>query len=178
MAKEKVTEPNKESGSAEKEAPKKRKRRNYKKELEQAVAENVELKDRLLRTIAEFDNFRKRVNSEKLELVNKGSENFITSILPILDDLDRFAAVDEENSGFEMLQQGVLMIQKSFLKVLDDHGVSKMETLDQPFDPEKHDALMQIEIEDKEPDIIVEQHLNGYEFKDKVLRHARVVVSK
>ena len=173
-----MTEADTENNGPKKEEKKKTKRRNYKKELEQALVENAEMKDRLLRTVAEFDNFRKRVNNEKQELVNKGSADFITAILPILDDLDRFAAVDEENSDFKTLHQGVLMIQKSFLKVLADHGVSKMETIDQPFDPEKHDALMQIEVEDKDPDIIVEQHLSGYEFNDQVLRHAKVIVSK
>jgi len=152
-------------------------RRNYKKELQQALAEKNDLKDKLLRTAAEFDNFRKRTNNEKPEWMDQARADLITAILPVLDDLQRFMAADE-NKDYEVLHAGVEMITKNFQKILGDYGLKEMEAVGQPFDPEKHDALLQMEVQDKEPDIVVEQHIKGYEFKDKVLRHAQVIVSK
>ena len=177
MIEENVIEAEKESGTPQHKVQKP-KRRNYKKELERAIAEKNELLEKLLRTAAEFDNFRKRVNNEKLELIEKGNADLINSILPILDDLERFASAGHENHDFKALHQGVVMILKNFKKTLADFGLTEMETVEQPFDPEKHEALLQMEKEGVEPDIVIEQHLKGYEFKDKVLRHAKVIVSK
>ena len=153
-------------------------RRNYKKELEQAVQENIELKDKLLRTAAEFDNFRKRVNQEKSELIDYAHSELISALLPVLDDLDRFAQSNVENMDFETLHQGVIMVQKKFKKILIDLGLQHMQTVGQPFDPNKHDALMQVDNPDVDSDTVVEEHVKGYEFKDKVLRHAKVIVNK
>ncbi|MBN1466056.1 nucleotide exchange factor GrpE [candidate division KSB1 bacterium] len=156
----------------------KQKRKNYKKELERAVAEKEQLLEKLLRTAAEFDNFRKRVYNEKQELIEKGNADLITAVLPILDDLERFAALSGENCDFAALQQGVSMILKNFIKILGDYGLVEMAPLNKPFDPEKQEAIMQMERKDTPSDIVIEQHVKGYELKDKVLRHAKVVVSK
>ncbi|MBN1479835.1 nucleotide exchange factor GrpE [candidate division KSB1 bacterium] len=153
------------------------KRRNYKKELEQAIAEKNELQEKLLRTAAEFDNYRKRVNNERAEWIDRASADLIASILPILDDLERFAAV-ESDQDFETLHKGVVLILKNFQRILDDYGLVELDTINKPFDPEKHDALLQVQLDDVEPDTVVEQHLKGYEFRDKVIRHAKVIVSK
>jgi len=177
MTTEKTVEAKKDSRTTESNV-KKTKRRNYKKELEQAVAEKNELLEKLLRTAAEFDNYRKRVNNEKLAWIDNGKAELISSILPVLDDLERFASVDSENQDFEALHQGVVIILKNFKKALGDSGLVEMEPINEPFDPEKHDALIQMEREDLQPDIVIEQHQKGYEFKDQVLRHAKVVVSK
>ncbi|MBN1560066.1 nucleotide exchange factor GrpE [candidate division KSB1 bacterium] len=177
MMKERVTEAERDGDIAEK-GVQKQKRRNYKKELERAIAEKNEYLERLLRTAAEFDNFRKRVNNEKLELIEKGNADLISAILPILDDLERFASLGAENCDFEALHQGVILILKNFTKILGDFGLVEMAPLNKPFDPEKHEALLQMEMKDTAPDIVIEQHLKGYELKDKVLRHAKVVVSK
>lgn len=156
----------------------KQKRKNYKKELEKAVAERDQLLEKLLRTAAEFDNYRKRVANEKIELIERGNADLIAAVLPILDDLERFAAVSNEKCDFAALQQGVSMILRNFKKILSDFGLVEMEPLNKPFDPEKQQALLQMERQDSAPDIVIEQHVKGYELKDKVLRHARVVVSK
>lgn len=176
MPKDKKIEETEKSGSTKK-TSEKPKRRNYKKELQQAVAERDELKEKLLRTAAEFDNFRKRTNNEKPEWMDIARGEILTAVLPILDDLQRFSVVDE-NKDYDALHKGVELIAKNFQKILTDIGLVEMDTIDQPFDPEKHDALMQMPVDDKDADIVVEQHLKGYEFKDKVLRHAQVIVSK
>lgn len=178
MSKEKKieSETQPKSDSAEK-TSQKTKKRNYKKELEHAVAERDELQEKLLRMAAEFDNFRKRTNNEKPEWMDLARGEVLTSILPVLDDLLRFSVVDEKKD-YDALLAGVELIVKNFNKVLADNGLVEMETIDQPFDPEKHDALMQMDVDGKDADIVVDQHLKGYEFKDKVLRHAQVIVSK
>lgn len=153
-------------------------RRNYKKEFAQAVAERNDLHEKLLRTAAEFDNFRKRVMNERAEWNDRATAELITAILPIMDDLERFAAVDENNKDFDVLLQGVVLILKNFKRILGDYGLVELDTVNQPFDPEKHDALLQMQVKDVEPDIVVEQHVKGYEFKDQVIRHAKVIVSK
>jgi molecular chaperone GrpE len=178
MSKEKNIESKAQSKSGSpKEASEKPKRRNYKKELQQVVAERDEFKEKWLRTAAEFDNFRKRTNSEKPEWTDVGRSDVLTAVLSVLDDIQRFSAVDE-NKDYDALHKGVELIARNFEKVLTDIGLVEMETIDQPFDPEKHDALMQMPVDGKDADIVVEQHLKGYEFKDKVLRHAQVIVSK
>lgn len=156
----------------------KTKRRNYKKELKQAVEEKNELKHKLLRVAAEFDNYRKRVNQEKAELGQYANAELVGALLPVLDDLDRFAQTNPNDMDVETLHQGIVMVQKKFAKILNEQGLTEMETVGQPFDPNKHDALMQVEQPDTDPDIVVEEHVKGFEFKDKVLRHAKVIVSK
>ena len=159
------------------ETAQKPKRRNYKKELEKALLETVELKDQLLRKIAEFDNFRKRSLNEKLDLISQANADFVTSLLPVLDDFDRLNQVNEE-SNVESLRQGFDMIAKKFLKILENQGLARMEAVGQPFDPEKHDALMQVEAKNVKPEAVVEEHQKGYEFNGRVVRHAKVIVSK
>lgn len=157
--------------------PQKPKRRNYKKELEKALVEAGELKDQLLRTAAEFDNFRKRSISEKISLISQANAEFVALLLPVLDDFDRFAQLGEE-TDVASLYQGFGMINSKFQKLLENQGLSHMQAVGEPFDPEKHDALMQIEAKDTDSDIVVEEHEKGYEFHGRVVRHAKVIVSK
>ncbi len=176
MPKDNKIEKEKKSGSTKK-TSEKPKRRHYKKELQQAAAERDELKEKLLRTAAEFDNFRKRTNNEKPEWMDVARGEILAAVLPVLDDLQRFSIVDEYKD-YDALHKGVELIAKNFHKILTDSGLVEMDTINQPFDPEKHDALMQMPVDGAEADIVVEEHLKGYEFKDKVLRHAQVIVSK
>ena len=154
------------------------KRRNYKKELEGAVKENTELKEQLLRIAAEFDNFRKRTDREKTKLIEFANVELLTGLLPVLDDFSRSIEMNSENGDKETLLEGIKLVHKSFLKLLQDQGLKPMECEGQKFNPETHDALLQIEMEGKEPDTIIEEHVKGYVFKDRVIRHAKVVVAK
>lgn len=163
------------SDSLEKE---KTKRRNYKKELQQAIAEISDLKEQLLRKAAEFDNFRKRTNNEKIEIIEKANAELLLALLPLLDDLERFSKSDNVKNDLNALPKGVEMVHKNFIKILEEQGLCEMETVGKQFDPDKHDALMQQEAKNTPPDIILDEHLKGYEFRDRVLRHAKVIVSK
>ena len=154
-----------------------RKRRNYKKELQAAVAEKEDLRDKLLRTAADFDNYRKRAQQEKLELYESANADLIRRLLPVLDDLDRFADAGN-SSADDPLSQGVSLIRKNLVKILQDTGLQEMATKGALFDPSKHDALMLVDADDVEPHTVVEEHQKGYEFKNKILRHAKVIVSK
>jgi len=153
------------------------KRRNYKKELQKALEELAELKDQLLRTAAEFDNFRKRTQNEKRELISHANADFVAELLPVLDDFDRFFQLGKISDA-DVMRDGIDMIHKKLQKVLSDRGLSGMESVGQSFDPEKHEALMQVEAKGVESDVVIEEHEKGYEFNGRVLRHAKVIVSK
>jgi len=154
------------------------KRRNYKKELEQATAENKDLKEKFLRIAAEFDNYRKRVDREMIVLRESAKAELVSQLLPVLDDLERSIDAGSKNHDANSLLEGIKLVQKSFLRTLQNEGLKPMNSVGEPFDPEKHEALLQIEAKDKDPEIVVEEHLKGYEFKDRVIRHAKVIVSK
>ncbi len=154
------------------------KRRNYKKELENAVKENKELKEQLLRIAAEFDNYRKRTEREKTNLIEFANVELLTRLLPVLDDFSRSIEMNIDKGDKETLLEGIKLVHKSFLKILQDQGLKPMECEGQKFNPENHDALLQIEMDGMEPDTIIEEHVKGYILKDRVIRHAKVVVAK
>jgi len=168
----------KESKKSKVDTTAKPKRRNYKKELEQALVEKNNLQEKLLRTAAEFDNYRKRSINEKAELRKYAHAEMIVNLLPVVDDLDRFITAEKKNIDYDALHKGIIMVYKKFMKILEDQGLVSMKTIGESFDPEKHDALMQVEKEDVDSNIIIEEHLKGYELDDRVLRHAKVIVSK
>jgi len=151
-----------------------------KKKVEALEAEKNELNDRFLRKVAEFDNYKKRTETEYSQLIKNASADLITDLLPVLDDLERsLASVKDKDKAdnFEHFHEGVELIYKNLSKVLEKRGVKPIESIGQKFDPEKHDALMQME-SDQPSDTIIEEHLKGYEMNDKVLRHSQVLVSK
>jgi len=154
------------------------KRRNYKKELENAIKENKALKEQLLRVAAEFDNYRKRSEREKTNLIEFANMEIITSLLPILDDFSRSIEMNMEKGDKNTLLEGIKLVHKSFLKILQDQGLKIMDSEGHKFNPEKHDALLHIKMDGKESDTIIEEHVKGYIFKDRVIRHAKVVVAK
>ncbi|HPG39165.1 MAG TPA: nucleotide exchange factor GrpE [bacterium] len=156
----------------------KNKRPNYKKELAKALAENIELKDQLLRSKAEFDNIRKRQERDKETSIEFANAAIITGLLPVLDDFGRSLEYNQTKGNKETLLEGVLLVYKNLQKVLQDKGLKPMDCAGQKFDPELHDALIQIEKPGAEPDTIIEEHVKGYYFKDRVIRHAKVIVAK
>lgn len=154
------------------------KKRNYKKELEELQNEYLAIKDHLLRLAAEFDNYRKRSEREMSGLIRSAKADLIARLLPVLDDLDRSIVTAAGNEQPSPLLEGIKLIQKSFIKTLQEQGLKQIDSVGQPFDPEKHEALMVIGVDGKEPNLVVEEHVKGYEFNDRVIRHAKVVVSK
>lgn len=146
-----------------------------KTELELAEENIANLTDRLMRTAAEFDNFKKRSQREKEELYTVAVCDTIEKLLPILDNLERAVAVDPETADTTVLD-GVKMIKKQFDDALINLGVAPIEAVGNQFDPEKHNAVM-TEESDQEENTILEEFMKGYLYKDKVIRHSMVKVS-
>lgn len=145
-------------------------------EIEEQKVKTEEYYIQLQRLMAEFDNFRKRTQKEKEETAKYASERVILSLLPVLDNFERAIASTRKNNDFEALSQGVEMIERMFLKVLEDEGLKIIETVGKEFDPYLHDALLREE-SDQPENIILEELQKGYYLKDKVIRPSRVKVS-
>jgi molecular chaperone GrpE len=138
---------------------------------------NLELKDTLLRKVAEFENYKRRTENDQLNLLKYAAESFIKNMLPIYDDLERTVAhVDDENN-FEQTKKGILLLFEKFNKVLENQGVKRIEAKGTKFDVALHEALMQQNIEGAEPHTVLDVIEQGYIYKDKVIRHAKVIVS-
>lgn len=150
-------------------------------ELEEEVkglkAQVDEYRDRLLRMQADFDNFRKRTLREKEDLAKYASVQLIGQLLPVLDNFERALAASEGNKDPEALRKGVDMIYRQFFQVLEQEGLKPVPTVGEPFNPELHEAVMQVESEEHGEGIVVEELQKGYFIKDKVLRPAMVKVS-
>jgi len=151
---------------------------HLKNKIEDLTRERDELKELLLRKAAEFDNFRKRTESEYRSLVASANAEIIAELLPTLDDLQRSLDVGRSGGTSEGLLEGLELVLKKFVGVLEQRGVKVIESIGQEFDPEKHEALMQIDSADHPSGTVVEEHLKGYVLGDRVLRHSQVLVSK
>ena len=145
--------------------------------LEEALREAEEYKDRWIRLAAEFDNYKKRRTREFDALVQSASENLIRDLLPVLDSvaraLEHRGDGDEDSEGYK---EGVAMIMEGFPKVLQRRGLSEIEAAGQPFDPNYHEALMQMASEDHAEGLVMAVVERGYSLGDKVIRPAKVVV--
>lgn len=136
-----------------------------------------EINDKLMRTIAEFDNFRKRSEKEKSAMFEIGAKAIIEKILPVLDNFERgldSISEDEKGSAFA---QGIEQIYKQFVAVLDDAGVKVIETVGKEFDPNLHNAVMHVEDDSLGENIIAEEFQKGYMYKESVVRHSMVKVA-
>ncbi|MEC0091840.1 nucleotide exchange factor GrpE [Paenibacillus macquariensis] len=147
-------------------------------ELERLQALADENQQRVLRTQADFDNYRKRTQKEKEEFAKYASTKLITELLPIVDNFDRaFSTVVEDNLN-ESFSKGMNMIYRQLEGVLQAEGLVPMDSVGQPFNPEFHQAIMQVESEEYPEGTVVEEIQKGYMLKDKVLRPAMVKVSQ
>lgn len=136
-----------------------------------------EMNDKLMRTIAEFDNFRKRSEKEKSAMYEIGAKAIIEKILPVLDNFERgldSISEDEKGSAFA---QGIEQIYKQFVTVLNDAGVKVIETIGKEFDPNLHNAVMHIEDDSLGDNVIAEEFQKGYMYKESVVRHSMVKVA-
>lgn len=148
---------------------------------EAGLAEKLEeVKDKLLRKAAEFDNFRKRTAKEKSENFSMGVCEAVEKLLPVLDNLDRAVESAEANETPEALLDGIKMIRKQFTDALADIGVNEIEAVGKEFDPEKHNAVM-MEDSDKPSNTVTDEFAKGYIYKkgeiERVVRHSMVKVS-
>ena len=141
--------------------------------LEAAHEQIEQLKDQLLRTIAEFDNYKKRTIKEKAELILNGSEKTVTAILPVLDDFER--AMADHTDDPTAIKEGMELIFKKFVKTLEGLGVKKIETDNQDFDVDFHEAIAMVPgMGDDKKGKVIDCVQTGYMLNDKVIRHAKV----
>ena len=139
--------------------------------------QTAQLKDQLLRKAAEFENYKRRTETESMNFARFASENTISQLLPILDDLSRSLQSGKELKDDDPFYKGIEMILAKFLKILEAQGLKPMETVGKEFNVDYHDALMQVPRSDVAPHTIIEEVEKGYLLFDKVIRHAKVIVS-
>ena len=162
---------------AEKEPQTKEKRFFKKKEKKDKKDEKIEeLTDRLTRQLAEFDNYRKRTEKEKASMYTIGAKDIVEKILPVVDNFERGLATVEHPED-DPFAEGTNKIYKQLVKTLEDMGVTVIEAVGQEFDPNLHNAVMHVEDEEAGENIIVEEFLKGYKYKDIVVRHSMVKVA-
>lgn len=137
----------------------------------------ADLTDRLKRSMAEFDNFRKRSEKEKATMFDMGARSIAEKILPIVDNFERaMVAAPKEGDG-KAFADGITMIYNQLKKTLEDLGVKPIDCVGQAFDPNFHNAVMHIEDESLGENVVAEELLKGYMYKDSVLRHSMVKVA-
>ena len=147
-------------------------RRLLKAEL--SAWENHDLR---LRSSADLENFKKRTRQEKSRLLNYKNDELLRDLLPILDNMRRAQEHSPKSEDIEVFTDGLRLINDMFRDVLERYGVKEIEALNEKFDPNWHEALSQIPVEGKEPNIVVEELEKGYTYEDRLLRPSRVVVS-
>jgi molecular chaperone GrpE len=143
--------------------------------LEQAEEEARSHYDRFLRERAELENFKKRMQRERADALRFACEPLIRELLPVVDNLER--ALEHGTGNGESVLEGVRLVLKSLLDVLERHGVKRIEAVGQAFDPTRHEAMLQVESAEHEPNRVVAQHHTGYLLHDRLLRPALVTVS-
>ena len=146
--------------------------------IEQTEKEKQDLYDRVLRTTADFDNFRKRVSKEKDDLIRYGNEKLARELLPVIDNFERALGQAEKSTDNKALREGIEMILKQFIAVLEKFGVKYFTSVGQPFDPNKHEAMVHQESSEHEENAVISEFQKGYYLHDKLLRPALVAVAK
>ena len=136
-----------------------------------------ELKDKLTRQMAEFDNFRKRTEKEKSAMYEIGAKDIIEKILPVVDNFERGLGAVTEEQKEDSFVAGMEMIYKQIMTTLDSVGVKAIEAVGNEFDPDFHNAVMHVEDEEVGENIVVEEFQKGYKYRDTVVRHSMVKVA-
>lgn len=137
-----------------------------------------ELNDRLIRNMAEFDNFRKRTEKEKSQMFDAGAGSILEKILPVIDDFERGLAAMAEDEKETSFAKGIEMIYKKLMTTLTELGVSPIEAVGKEFDPTYHNAVMQAPSEAYESGVITQELQKGYMYKEKIIRHSMVIVAE
>ena len=178
-AEEETAEETAEADSEDAEEPKEKKGLFGKKEKKDPLKEKIqELQDKYVRQVAEFDNFRKRTDKEKSQMFEQGQANVLEKILPVVDNFERGLAASPEDEQGKAFADGMNMIYKQLMKQLEDLGVTPIEALGQEFDPNLHNAVMQVASEEYESGVVAQELQKGYKFHDTVLRHSMVAVAE
>ena len=147
--------------------------------LAKSEAEVADLKDRLLRQMAEFDNYRKRTMKEKAEIILNGSAGVVTDILPVIDDLERAIANSAKTDDLSTLKEGIELIYNKLMHILEQKGLQKISPKNEPFDTDFHEAIAMIPAPSEDlKGKVLDCAIDGYKLNDKVLRHAKVAVGE
>ena len=170
--KEQAAEEEKEEGG---------KLKNFKKKdkkLEALENQKKELEDKVMRQMAEFENYRKRTEKEKATMFEMGAKSVIEKMLPVVDNFERgLASVPQENQT-DPIYEGMNLIYKQLMGELDKLGVKPIEALGQEFNPDLHNAVMQVESEEFEEGVVAQELQKGYMYRDSVVRHSMVAVAQ
>ncbi len=148
----------------------------FKKKKDKKDEQIEELNDRVKRQMAEFENFRKRTEKEKTQMYDMGAKSIIEKILPVIDNFERgFTMVQDEDKD-DAFVTGMDKVYKQMVTELESIGVKPIEAVGKEFDPELHNAVMQVESEEYESGVVAQELLKGYMYKDVVVRHSMVAV--
>lgn len=165
-----------EKGPAEKTKKSGKKKMKEDKKVEALNEKIEELEDRVKRQMAEFENFRKRTEKEKTAMFETGAKSVIEKILPVVDNFERgLAAMPEEEKG-SAFSEGMQLIYKQLQTELDSIGVKPIEAIGKEFDPNFHNAVMQMESDEYESGYVAQEMMKGYMYRDTVVRHSMVAV--
>lgn len=165
-----------EEEAEETEEAEKEKKGFFKKKKDKKDEQIEELTDKVKRQMAEFENFRKRSEKEKSQMFDLGAKTIIEKILPIVDNFERGFTTVEENDKDDAFVAGMSQVYKQLMTELEAVGVKPIEALGKEFDPEFHNAVMQVESEEYESGIVAQELMKGYTYKDTVVRHSMVAV--
>lgn len=145
--------------------------------LAEALKTAEQLKDQLLRKAAEFENYKRRTEGEYANLIRSANENLLLALLPVLDDFSRSLKSGKEKPDFDLFYRGIELIQNKLTRILEGEGLKVFESTAKPFDVQFHDALLMVPSSTVPPHTVVEEVEPGYMLNDRVLRHAKVIVS-
>ena len=147
--------------------------------LDVALDEIADLKDKYLRSVAEFDNYRKRTLKERAELILNGGEKVISAVLPVIDDMERAIENGKKTDNPDVLREGMELIHQKLLKILEAQGVSLIDTDMADFDTDMHEAVAMVPgMGDDKKGKVIDCLQKGYKLNDKVIRHAKVAVGQ
>jgi len=146
--------------------------------IEELEARIAELEDKNLRMMAEFDNYRRRTNKEKLDLMATAGESIFKEMLPLIDDFERAAEAMNKTDDIEAVREGIRLIQQKFISFLDKQGVHAIETEGVDFNTDEHEAVTTFAAGDEQKGKVIDCTQRGYKLGDKVIRFAKVVVGE
>ena len=173
---ETTAEESEEESKAEEPKPDKEKKKKKDKKTDLLQTKIEELEDRVKRQMAEFDNFRKRTEKEKSQMFETGARSVIEKILPVVDNFERGLATVPEDEAGKPFCDGMNMIYKQLIDELDKMDVKPIEAVGCEFDPELHNAVMQVESDEYESGIVAQELQKGYTYRGTVVRHSMVAV--
>lgn len=148
----------------------------FKKKKDKKDEQIEELNDKLRRQMAEFDNFRKRTEKEKSQMYDMGAKSIVEKFLPVIDNFERGLAAVPEDAKEDAFVVGMDKVYKQMLTELESIGVTPIEAVGQEFNPDFHNAVMQVESEEYESGVVAQELQKGYKYKDSVVRHSMVAV--